>query len=131
MNAIQFAKSSAAKMGQFAQQARQEIKNAPRTYTELCVGLSIALATSSAQANVAPTLKFDGLKGLLESLVTFIAGPFGKAAVIVSIVAAFITWVFAPREGIFGPVLRVVVAGVAVMNAGLWVAQLGDGKVTL
>jgi type IV secretory pathway VirB2 component (pilin) len=106
-------------------QARQEIKNAPRRTTELWVGLNLALLSSAASAT--PKLDFTGTTTLLTDFVKFIAGPFGKAAVIISIVAAFVTWVFAPREGIFGPVLRVVVAGIAVMNAAIWVSSLGAG----
>jgi type IV secretory pathway VirB2 component (pilin) len=57
-------------------------------------------------------------------------GPFGKSVVVISIIAAFCTWVFAPKDGIFGPLLRVVVAGLAIMNAAFWVTQFG-GTVTV
>ena len=106
-------------------QARKELKDSPRRTTELWVGLNLALM--SGMANATPKLDFTGTTALLTEFVKFIAGPFGKAAVIISIVAAFVTWVFAPREGIFGPVLRVVVAGIAVMNAAIWVSSLGAG----
>jgi type IV secretory pathway VirB2 component (pilin) len=110
---------------QLLTQARNELKVAPSTAAKLWVGLNATLLC--AAANATPKLDFTGTTDLLTEFVKFIAGPFGKAAVIISIVAAFITWVFAPREGIFGPVLRVVVAGIAVMNAAIWVSSLGAG----
>lgn len=105
--------------------ARLALRRAPRRAAACWLGLNLALVSNLAHAS--PTLDFSGTITLLEDFVKFIAGPFGKAAVIISIVAAFVTWVFAPREGIFGPVLRVVVAGIAVMNAAIWVTSLGAG----
>jgi type IV secretory pathway VirB2 component (pilin) len=93
---------------------------------------SLALLSSMAHAQAAPTADLSGLTALMQSFVTFMTGPFGKAAVVISIIVAFVTWIFAPREGIFGPVLRVVVAGIAVMNAAIFVTGLGAaGTLTL
>jgi type IV secretory pathway VirB2 component (pilin) len=75
---------------------------------------------------------FKNVTSLLQAFLDFMVGPFGKAVVIISIIAAFVTWVFAPKEGIFGPILRVVVAGIAIMNAAAWITQFGAaGSVTL
>lgn len=91
---------------------------------------SLALAASvlspAAHAQTT-TANFTALRNFLQAFADFMTGPFGKAVVVVSIIAAFCTWVFAPRDGIFGPVLRVVVAGIAIMNAAVWVGQLGGG----
>jgi type IV secretory pathway VirB2 component (pilin) len=93
------------------------------------VVLSLLSASAHAQATAA---NFDSLRTFLQAFANFMTGPFGKAVVVVSIVAAFCTWVFAPKDGIFGPVLRVVVAGIAIMNAALWIAQFGGaGNITL
>ena len=78
-------------------------------------------ASAHAQAN------FTILTNFLQAFTNFMTGPFGKAVVVISIIAAFCTWVFAPKDGIFGPVLRVVVAGIAIMNAAVWINQLGGG----
>jgi type IV secretory pathway VirB2 component (pilin) len=78
-------------------------------------------------AHAAPEANFNDVKNFLQVFLNFMTGPFGKAVVIISIVAAFATWVFAPKDGIFGPILRVVVAGIAILNASAWVGQLGKG----
>ncbi|NKI94835.1 TrbC/VirB2 family protein [Rhizobacter sp. SG703] len=94
-------------------------------------GLVLTLLSASAHAQ-ATAANFDSLRTFLQAFANFMTGPFGKAVVVVSIVAAFCTWVFAPKDGIFGPVLRVVVAGIAIMNAALWIAQFGGaGNITL
>jgi type IV secretory pathway VirB2 component (pilin) len=105
---------------------RHKLQSQSRRATQAWIGLNCLLVSQLANAQ-APKLDFTGTTSLLTDFVKFIAGPFGKAAVIVSIVAAFVTWVFAPKEGIFGPVLRVVVAGIAIMNAAIWVTSLGAG----
>jgi type IV secretory pathway VirB2 component (pilin) len=80
-------------------------------------GLSLALLSASAHAQ-ATAANFDSLRTFLQAFANFMTGPFGK--------------VFAPKDGIFGPVLRVVVAGIAIMNAALWIAQFGGaGNITL
>lgn len=88
----------------------------------------VALAGLSGTAQAATTAAdFSALTNFLQAFANFMTGPFGKAVVVISIVAAFCTWVFAPKDGIFGPVLRVVVAGIAIMNAAVWISQLGGG----
>lgn len=89
-----------------------------------------AVSTSASAQNT--TANFTAVQNFLQAFVNFMTGPFGKAAVVLSIIAAFVTWVFAPKDGIFGPVLRVVVAGIAIMNAALWITQLGGAtQITL
>lgn len=56
----------------------------------------------------------------LQSFVSFINGPFGTAVVVVSVVLAFAAWVFAPKEGIVGPVLRIVTAAIVILNVATW-----------
>ena len=77
-------------------------------------GLSISAPTSG------PFQKFGEW---LQAFVNFIDGPFGLAVVAISIVIAFAVWVFAPKEGIVGPVLRIVVAGIAILNVAALVAS--------
>lgn len=90
----------------------------------------IALA-APAQAQTT-SANFAGVTAFLQAFANFLTGPFGKAVVVISIIAAFCTWVFAPKDGIFGPVLRVVVAGIAIMNAAVWVFQFGGaGNIAL
>ena len=87
-----------------------------------------ALLLLCGSANAATTAAdFTALTDFLRKFAEFMTGPFGKAVVVISIIAAFVTWVFAPKDGIFGPVLRVVVAGIAILNAATWITQLGGG----
>jgi type IV secretory pathway VirB2 component (pilin) len=86
---------------------------------------ALLAASSSAHATAATNGDFTGITKFLQKFVDFMTGPFGRAAVVISIIAAFTTWVFAPKDGIFGPVLRVVAAGIAIMNAAIWIGQLG------
>lgn len=88
-----------------------------------------AMATFAFRSAHAATTAadFSALTNFLQAFANFMTGPFGKAVVVISIIAAFCAWVFAPRDGIFGPVLRVVVAGIAIMNAAVWITQLGGG----
>jgi type IV secretory pathway VirB2 component (pilin) len=95
--------------------------------------LAIAAGASSLSARAqSTTANFSSLTDFLQAFANFMTGPFGKAVVVISIVAAFCTWVFAPRDGIFGPVLRVVVAAIAILNAAAWIGQFGGaGNITL
>lgn len=97
----------------------------------LLAGLALGASVGPACAQ-ATAANFTSLTNFLQAFANFMTGPFGKAVVVISIIAAFCTWVFAPKDGIFGPVLRVVVAGVAIMNAAVWITQFGGaGNITL
>jgi type IV secretory pathway VirB2 component (pilin) len=86
-------------------------------------GFMLYFASGSAHAAGAD---FGAVRDFLQLFLNFMTGSFGKAVVVISIIAAFATWVFAPKDGIFGPILRVVVSGIAILNASVWVSQLGD-----
>ncbi|RZI40354.1 hypothetical protein EGT07_23720 [Herbaspirillum sp. HC18] len=87
--------------------------------------LGMALATA---AHAGPSIGTGGgtayskLTTWLQNFVDFMSGPFGLAVVIISIIIAFSVWAFVPKEGIAGPVLRVVVAAIVIINVGTWVA---------
>lgn len=85
--------------------------------------LVAAVATAALSASAHAAADFSKLSDFLTKFQAFMEGPFGKAVVIISIIAAFCAWVFAPKDGIFGPILRVVVAGFAITNAAVWVGQ--------
>jgi type IV secretory pathway VirB2 component (pilin) len=94
-----------------------------RTRARWAAGLTaLALGPLATSAHAAVT--FTKFEEFLTAIEAFMTGPFGKAVVVISIIAAFATWVFAPREGIFGPVLRVVVAGIAIMNSVVFMNAL-------
>jgi len=97
-----------------------------RVLTSCLAAVALALLANSAQA-ASTAADFTAITQFLQTFANFMTGPFGKAVVVISIIAAFCTWVFAPKDGIFGPVLRVVVAGIAIMNAAVWISQFGGG----
>ena len=90
------------------------------------------LALSSAPAHAAAA-DFQLLTDWLTAFAKFMSGPFGKGVLIISIIAAFVTWAFAPKDGIFGPVLRIVVSAIAILNAFGFISQFTTdaGSITL
>lgn len=99
----------------------------PRIHVARAVAAVMAGVLSASAHAQTTGANFTSLTNFLQAFTNFMTGPFGKAVVVISIIAAFCTWVFAPKDGIFGPVLRVVVAGIAIMNAAVWINQLGGG----
>ncbi len=65
---------------------------------------------------------FDTIVSWLQDFVNFMDGPGGLAMVIVSVVVAAATWMFIPREGVFGPVFRTVVGAIVIINVGTWIS---------
>jgi type IV secretory pathway VirB2 component (pilin) len=63
---------------------------------------------------------FAGLTTWMQNFVGFLNGPFGTMVVVVSLILAFATWTMAPREGIVGPALRVVVSAIVILNVATW-----------
>lgn len=94
--------------------------------------LFLALATSAQFAAAGPSIGSGGgsnfavLRQWLQNFVDFMAGPFGLAVVIISIVIGFATWAMLPKEGIVGVIMRVVVAGIVIINVGTWVASFAN-----
>jgi type IV secretory pathway VirB2 component (pilin) len=91
----------------------------------LCMAAVLAFAND---AMAGPSIGSGGgtaytkLTAWLQNFVDFMSGPFGIAVVVVSIILAFSVWAFAPKEGIAGPVMRIVVAAVVIVNVGTWLA---------
>lgn len=91
--------------------------------------LCAALASTSQLALAGPNIGGGGggdfaiLRQWLQNFVDFMAGPFGLAVVIIAIIIGFATWAVLPKEGIVGTVMRVVVAGIVIINVGAWVAS--------
>lgn len=67
---------------------------------------------------------FSIMKRWLQNWVDFMSGPFAIAAVITSIILAYLAWAFMPKEGVVGPTVRVVVAGIVILNVGVWISTL-------
>lgn len=64
---------------------------------------------------------FATIEAWLQSFVNFMDGPGGLAVVVISIIAAVAAWMFAPKDGVMGPLFRVVVGAIVIINVGTWV----------
>ena len=64
---------------------------------------------------------FATLEKWFQAFVNFMDGPAGLALVVVSIILAVAAWILSPREGVVGPLLRVVVGAIVILNVGTWV----------
>lgn len=90
------------------------------------LAIAAVLAASAAQAGVdigSPTTGgFAKFGAWMQAFVDFIDGPYGLAAVVISIVVAFSIWMFVPREGIMAPIVRIAVSAIAIFNVAALVA---------
>ena len=58
-----------------------------------------------------------GLEGFLKDFAKLMAGPVAMAGILAAIVVVFGGWVLAPKTSILGPGIRVMVAGIALVNS--------------
>ena len=65
---------------------------------------------------------FDKVSLWMSDFLAFMQGQFGPWVVALGIVVAFAVWMWTPREGVMGPLMRVVVTGLVIMNVGLFMA---------
>lgn len=92
-------------------------------------GVSAALALASADVFAGPTLGTGGggsftlARQWMQNFVDFISGPFGTAAVVISIILVFLAWAYMPKDGIMGPMVRVATGGIVVINVATWLAS--------
>lgn len=84
--------------------------------------VGIAMLVSTGNAFAGPPLPSGGgdlfakAKAWFQFYVDFMTGPFGWAIVIVSAVIVLATWAIIPKDGFVGNALRVVVAGLGIVN---------------
>ena len=82
----------------------------------------IATLVFAGNAMAGPTLPSGGgdlfakAKAWFQNYLDFMTGPFGYMVIGASAVIVLATWAIAPKEGIMGNGLRVVVAGLGIMN---------------
>jgi type IV secretory pathway VirB2 component (pilin) len=67
--------------------------------------------------------QWAGLTTWMQDFISFMNGPFGTAVVVISLIVAFATWTMAPREGIVGPALRIVVSALVILNVATWMSS--------
>jgi type IV secretory pathway VirB2 component (pilin) len=98
-------------------------RNASTFLTALLLALTARSALAGVSIGAPASGPFAKIGAWIQDFVNFIDGPFGLAVVVISVIIAFITWVWVPREGILGPLLRIVVAAIAILNVAVWVAS--------
>ena len=111
----------------------QKLKNVKATGNVVAANLLLAmLAGFSSCAYAGPPSIGNGggsafglMRTWIQNFIDFVGGPFGIAAVVVAIILAFLAWSYAPKDGIIGPLVRVVTAGLVVINVSTWVASFG------
>lgn len=94
--------------------------------------LSMIVAMPAWAAYEVPPATGDGwqqIAAFFREAINFLQGPFAGAFVAASFVLAFVSWVFMPKEGIMGPIIRVVISAIAIFNLGAWMGVFGSGTV--
>jgi hypothetical protein len=95
--------------------------------------LAAALAPFAASSVFAETVDIgtegaDGpLSGLIDgmqSIMNFFTGPMAVFALAASLMVAVAMWMFAPKEGMMGSILRVIAGGILILNIPGWVVWL-------
>lgn len=102
---------------------RSTMRFAPRLFNGLLLTLFARTALAGVSIGAPGSGPFAKIGAWIQDFVNFIDGPFGLAFVVISVIIAFVTWVWVPREGILGPLMRVIVAAIAILNVAVWVAS--------
>jgi len=66
---------------------------------------------------------FGKLTQWMQEYVDFMDGPAALAVIVVSIIVAVCAWIWAPKSGAVGVLVRVVVGGIVILNVATWVAS--------
>lgn len=90
----------------------------------LAFGLLPIAAFAGVDIGSSGNAGFATIEAWLQAFVDFMDGPGGLAVVVVSIIVAVGAWMFSPKDGAMGPILRVVVGAIVVINVGTWVTTL-------
>ena len=66
---------------------------------------------------------FGKLTQWMQDYVDFMDGPAALAIIVVSIIIAVCAWIWAPKSGAVGILVRVVIGGIVILNIGTWVVS--------
>lgn len=94
-----------------------------RLAVALLGAMAMPLASAGESIGTSGSTTFAKLTAWFQDFVNFMDGPFGLAVVIISLILAVCTWMFVPKEGIAGPVLRVVVGAIVILNVTTFIAS--------
>jgi type IV secretory pathway VirB2 component (pilin) len=97
----------------------------------VCLSLCLTFQTFADTYNIS-----DGGEGsaggfglitqFFQKYVDFMTGPFSKTAMGAILIIGVLTWAVLPKEGIFGTVIRIVIAGIVVLNLATWMGMFGS-----
>lgn len=98
--------------------------------TSWLLGIVISLFVMPAYAGYSiggagSTGPFGWLVEKFQNWLDFMQGPMGKMVVAIAAILAAIVWIFMPKEGIMGHLLRVVVAAFMIFNLAAVMGWLG------
>lgn len=86
----------------------------------LALPYSAAIAGVSYNIGSSNTEGFKLITDFMQKYVDFMTGPFAHAAIALTLIMGVILWVAMPKEGLFGVVFRVAVAGIVSLNIATW-----------
>ena len=66
---------------------------------------------------------FGKITQWMQDYIDFMDGPAALGIIVVSIIVAVCAWIWAPKSGAVGVLLRVVIGGIVMLNIGTWVAS--------
>ncbi|MDR6293803.1 Na+/melibiose symporter-like transporter [Inquilinus ginsengisoli] len=99
------------------------------TTTAAAAALYTTSAVAQKQVNIGTVAAGNQGTTLLTSLfqkwVTFATGPWAVAVIAVSIAIGIAVWVFVPREGFMGWVVRGLIGGLIMLNLATYMGDLG------
>jgi len=107
------------------------INNANKNKSWLMINSLLLLSQRSVAAgsyNIGDETQegFKLIQDFLQTYVNFMTGPFAHAAIAISLIAGVVIWVAMPKEGLFGIVFRIVVAGIVCLNIATWMNMFGE-----
>jgi hypothetical protein len=97
-----------------------------KTLSKVVGGLFAILVAAPAYAGYSigtSTGPFALLTNWMQTFVDFMDGPAGIAVVVISLVAGVATWIWAPKSGAVGLILRIIMGAIVIMNIGTWMVS--------
>lgn len=108
---------------------RNRIKRTLR-FLQMAIFTAMPFVTMADTYSIGGDSGDDGGFGLIttffQKYVDFMTGPFAKTAIAGTLIIAAILWAVMPKEGIFGTIVRVVIAALVAMNVATWMGMFGS-----
>jgi len=105
------------------QRLRQASKARAKLAAVAVAGLASAPAWAGYNVGTGGGTTWAQFRTWIQAYIDFMDGPFGTAAVVLSIVIGFAVWIFAPKEGIMGVLVRAAIAGMVILNVATWMGS--------